>query len=351
MRLGRINRLVAVAASAALALGLAACGTDDAAPETTPDESPAAAPSDDESQADEGADDAAAAGTIETESNLGVHTIAVPPESVVALDNRSFAILDEWGVELSAAAVSLMRPDLGYKDAGIADIGNHREPNLELIVAAQPDLVVSGQRFTQYNEDIAALVPGATVVDYSPRDGEDFGAELKRHVTELGRIFGKEAEAQADVDEFDAAVARVQAAYDSSQTVLGVITSGGEINFAAPTEGRSVGPAFDILGLTPALTVDDASSNHEGDDISVEAIADSNPDWILVLDRDAATSANSGETYTPANELLAGSAALQNVTAVQEGRIVYMPQFTYLDEGIGIYTEFFNSIAEAMEQA
>lgn len=333
MKLRRSKTVTMIVASAALALGLSACGTSPSNSGSTTSASP----------------DATSA-TIETESNLGKHTITVPPKNVVALDNRTFKLLNDWGVELKAGAVALMRPDLSYKK-DVTDIGNHREPNLELIVAAEPDLIVSGQRFTQHNDAIKKLAPNATLVDYSPRDGKDFAEELKRQVTEMGRIFGKEAEAKKEVEAFDAAVARAKAAYDPSQKVLGVITSGGKINYAAPTKGRSVGPAFDVLGLTPALKVEGSSTNHEGDDVSVEAIADANPDWILVLDRDAAVAANRGETFTPANELLKNSAALQNVNAVKNGRIVYMPQYTYIDESLATYTEFFNSIADAMEKA
>lgn len=334
MSLRRFKTIAAAAASGALALSLAACGGS--GPTTATSTAPSGS---------------ASASTIEVESNLGKHSITAPPQNVVALDNRTFSLLDSWGVKVKAGAVKLMRPDLSYKKDGTTDIGNHREPNLELIVAAQPDVVISGQRFTQFNDEIKKLVPNAQVVDLSPRDGEDFAAELKRQVTEMGRIFAKEAEATKLVEDFDAAVARAKAAYDPGQKVLGVITSGGEINFAAPTQGRSVGPAFDVLGLTPALKVEGSSTNHEGDDVSVEAIADANPDWILVLDRDAAVAANNGETYKPANELLKSSAALQNVTAVKKGQIVYMPQYTYIDEGLTTYTEFFNAIADAMEKA
>lgn len=332
MKFPRSKSLIAIMASGMLALGLTACGSTGNA-DSTNDTS------------------AASAATVETESNLGKHTIPTPPERVVALDNRTFKLLDDWGVSLEAGAVALMRPDLGYKkDDTVSDIGNHREPNLEQIVAANPDLVISGSRFTQYNEDIAKLAPQATLVDYSPRDGEDFAAELKRQVTEMGKIFGKEDEASKLVEDFDASVDRVKKIYDADQKVLGVITSGGEINFAAPTEGRSVGPAFDVLGLTPALKVEGSSTNHEGDDISVEAIADANPDWILVLDRDAAIAENTGESYTPANELIKNSEALKNVTAVKQGNIVYMPQYTYIDESLQTYTKFFNAIADAMEK-
>ena len=68
------------------------------------------------------------------------------------------------------------------------------------------------------------------------------------------------------------------------------------------------------------------------------------------MDRDAAVAANKGEEYTPANELIANSAALKNVNAVKNDRIIYMPQFTYIDEGIQTYTEFFNSLADALEK-
>jgi len=287
---------------------------------------------------------------IEVEDNFGTHTLTPPLESVVATDNRTFHTLDDWGVELSAAAVSLMPPGLSYvEDSSITDLGSHREPDLEAVVAAEPDLIINGQRFAQYKEDFEKLAPEAVILELDPRDGEDYADELIRQTEVLGEVFGHEDEAAELVSEFEDSIERAKDAYDSSETVMGVITSGGSINYSAPGSGRALGPIFDVLDLTPALEVDQSSTDHQGDDISVEAIADSNPDWVLVMDRDAALGENSGEEYTPANELIAESAALQNVTAVTEEQIVYMPQYTYLDEGIQTYTEFFNSFADALE--
>lgn len=287
--------------------------------------------------------------TIEVEDNHGVQTISLPPTSVVATDNRTFQTLADWGIELSAAAVALMEPGLSYtEDDSIVDLGNHNEPNLEAIVAVEPDLIINGQRFASYYADIAALAPNAAIVELDPRDGEPFDEELRRQVEVLGQIFDRESDADALIAEFDESIARVQAAYDADQTVMAVITSGGSINYAAPTTGRTLGPVFDILGLTPALE-EDGSTDHQGDDISVEAIAASNPDWILVMDRDAGVSASGDGEYTPANELITGSAALTSVTAVVEEQVVYMPGNSYLNEGIQTYTSFFNAIADAME--
>lgn len=287
--------------------------------------------------------------TIEIEDNSGTHNVDVPPGSVVALDNRSFQTLSDWGVGVSAAAVSLMPDTVDYaSDDSIVDIGNHREPNLELIAAADPDVIVNGQRFTQHTDAIAALVPDAVIVDLEPRDGQPFDEELRRQTLTLGEIFGKIEEAEALVADFDASIERARAAYDPANTVLAVNTSGGAIGYLAPGVGRTLGPVYDILGLTPALEVDDATDFDQGDEISVEAIAASNPDWILVLDRDAAVSADD-PSYSPAAEIIENNPALTGVTAVADKKVVYLPADTYLNEGIQTYTAFFNSYADAME--
>ena len=207
----------------------------------------------------------------------------------------------------------------------------------------------NGQRFSQYHDDFVSLAPNATVLELDPRDGQPFDAELKRQVTVLGEVFGKQAEAKKLGEDLDAAIARVKAAYKPEDTVMAVITSGGEIGYVVPGTGRTLGPVFDFAGLTPALEVA-GSDDHQGDDISVEAIADSNPNWILVMDRDAAVSADD-PSYKPANEILESSEALANVPAVQNSQIIYMPADTYTNEGIQTYIEFLNTFADALEKA
>lgn len=289
--------------------------------------------------------------TIEVQDNNGTQTVSVPPRSVVATDNRLFETLADWGVPLSAAAVSLMPDTIAYtRDESIIDLGNHREPDLEAVVAADPDLIINGQRFADYRGDFARLVPEATVLDLDPRDDQPFEEELKRQVTVLGEIFDKQDEAQQLVTDFDDSIERVRAAYRSGDSVMALITSGGDIGYVTPGTGRTLGPLFDIFDFEPSLDVADGSDNHQGDDISVEAIADSNPDIILAMDRDAAISEETeNPAYRPANELLATSQALQRVTAVRDGNIVYMPADTYTNESIQTYTEFFNSLADALE--
>ncbi|MBS9374997.1 siderophore ABC transporter substrate-binding protein [Rhodococcus sp. B50] len=292
-----------------------------------------------------------AATTVTVEDNFGTQTVTVPPRSVVATDNGTFETLDTWGVSLAAGAVSLMPKTISYtEDDSIVDLGSHREPNLEAVVAVEPDLIINGGRYAQFREQFQDLAPDATIVEVAPRDGENFADELKRGTTVLGEIFAKEAEAQELNDALDESIARVQAAYSADQSVMGLIVSGGEIGYVAPSTGRTIGPMFDIFGLTPALEVPEGSDDHQGDDISVEAIAASNPGLIIVMDRDAGTSTGGGPDYVPATTVINDSQALKNVKAVQEGNIIYLPADTYTNESIQTYTEFFNSLADLLEK-
>src|SRR5699024_11457128 len=114
--------------------------------------------------------------------------------------------------------------------------------------------------------------------------------------------FDKEDEATELNDALDASIDRATKAYAKGDTVMAVIVSGGDMGYVAPGEGRTFGPVFDIMGLEPALEVEDSGDDHQGDDVSVEAIAKSNADWLLGIDRHAAAAAHE-DGYTTARQL------------------------------------------------
>lgn len=291
--------------------------------------------------------------TVEITDIHGTVEVPVSPAKVVALDNRTFETLSDWGIELVAAPKDVMPADSPYvANEDVVNIGNHREPNLELLAAAEPDLVIVGQRFASYYEEIKELVPNAVVVDFSwdvsegaESSGENLINGLKEGTLNLGQIFEKEAEAEALVAEFDASIDAVKEAYNGSDTILSVVVSGGEIGFSAPHSGRVWGPLYEVFGWQAGLDLDNSTSDHTGDDISVEAIAQSNPDWLFVLDRDAAVSSSEGATA--ATDVIEGSEALQNTNAITNGHVLYAPNDTYTNESIQTYIELFESIATA----
>lgn len=319
-----MNRLIpGVALSAVAALSLVGCGAN----------------------AQNASDPQTSSATVTVTDNKGEQTVPTPPQSVVATDNRVFETLADWGVQLKAAPKQLIPNDISYaNDDAVVDLGSHREPNLEAIAGVDPDLVINGQRFAQYYDDIKKLVPDAAMLELDPRDDQPLDEELKRQTTALGEVFGKQEEARRLTDELDQAAQRAKDAYDG-QSTMGVIVSGGDIGYVAPSKGRTIGPLFDMVGLQPALKVE-GSDNHQGDDISVEAIAQSRPELLIVLDRDAGV--KSSEGASPASEVIEKSEALKDVPAVKNGNVVYLPADTYTNEGIQTYTEILDDIAEKL---
>lgn len=294
--------------------------------------------------------------TVEITDAHGTWSVPINPETVVSLDNRTFETLEAWGIKLAAAPKGVMIADSGYVlDEEVLDIGNHREPNLEVIAAVEPQLVIVGQRFASYYDQIVEIVPEAVVLDLNIDVSENTNAQgenlvngFKETTLSLGKIFDKNDEAAELIAEFDKAIEDAKTAYNETDTVMSVVVSGGEIGFSAPNSGRVWGPIYQILGWTSSLEVEDASSDHQGDDISVEAIAQSNPDWLMVLDRDASVSTVDGAV--PAADVIENAQALQNVTAVKEGQVVYAPNDTYTNESIQTFIEIFNSLAEAFNK-
>ena len=324
------NRVAALLAVGAL--GLAACGSPEA--EST----------------EEANSNGGEAATVEVTDMAGdTHSVPAEPQSVIATDNRLFRTLAEWDVELSAAPVDLMAQDMEVlkkytENEDILNMGNHREPNMEMVTAAEPDLVINGQRFSQHGEDIAAAAEDGVPVVNTDIDTESgaIDQEFRDQITLVGEVFGKQNEAETIIADFDEALERAKEAYDPEVTVTGLITSGGDINYSAPTTGRAIGPLYDILELTPALG-NDGSTDHQGDDISVEAIASANPEFLIVMDRDAAVGDG---TSSGAKELIEESEALQDVPAVANDNIYYMPADFYVAEDIQNYTTVLNDLAD-----
>ena len=294
--------------------------------------------------------------TVEVKDIHGTVEVKVKPEKVIALDNRTFETLSDWDIELAAAPKDVMPEDSPYvKNENVKNIGDHKEPNLEIIAAEDPDLIIVGQRFASFYDEIKKIAPNATIVDFSfdvsgekEEAGKSLEEGLKNATLDLGKIFDKNEEAKKLVDDFEKSIDDSKKAYDGKSKIMSVVVSGGEIGFSAPTSGRVWGPMYEIFDWKSALEVDGSSSDHKGDDISVEAIAESNPDWIFVLDRDAAVS--SDEESVPAKDVIENSPALKNTTAITKGQLVYAPNDTYTNESIQTYIELFENIANSLNK-
>lgn len=270
-------------------------------------------------------------------------------DSVAITDNRFFQLAADWDLPITVAPLDLFSPNNPLHDSTeILNIGTHGEPDFEQVVAADPDVIINGYRFggdtAQGMKDAA---PDAAFIDMTGPEGQSVEEYVTQSVTLLGEIFDKQADAAAIVEEFHTAIDDAKAAYDPAVTVMGLVTTGKDINYSNPTDGRGASIFFDLVGLTPALE-SDGSTSHTGDDISLEAIAGSNADFFLVLDRAAAVASEGGEDQA-ALELIKSSASLASVPAVVNNAIYVMPADYYLTEDVFAYTKVLNGLTTSFK--
>ncbi|GAA1962238.1 ABC transporter substrate-binding protein [Microbacterium aquimaris] len=272
-------------------------------------------------------------------------------DAVGITDNRFFGIAEAWDLPVVVAPRVLMSENNSLKtDEEILDTGSHGEPDLEQFVAADPDLIINGYRYGgDTSEAVQEVAPDAAFVSMDAAEELTADEYVVQSVTLMGEVFNKQDEATALIEEFETAIDEASAAYDPSETVMGLITSGGEINYSNPTDGRGASIFFELVGLTPALDTS-GSSDHTGDSVSLEALAEANADYFLVLDRDAAVS-EEGEEATPALELINSSAALSTVPAVENQAIYVMPADYYLTEDVFAYITVLNGLTETFSAA
>jgi iron complex transport system substrate-binding protein len=219
---------------------------------------------------------------ITVEHAQGTTVLAAKPTKVLVFDVASLDNLNALGVEVAGVPTLSMPPYLEkYEGADYAKIGSLFEPDFEAVNAAEPDLIIVGGRSRAKYADLAKLAP---TIDLST-DQADFVGSIRKNMETLGRIFGKEAEAKTELAELDAALAGVKEVAGKAGKGLLVLTTGGKMSAYGP--GSRFGVLHSDFGVVPARDDLVAKANH-GQAISFEFILETNPDWLFVIDRDAA---------------------------------------------------------------
>lgn len=264
----------------------------------------------------------ACAQAIEVEHARGRTSLPGAPASVVVFDLASLDVLDTLGVQVAAVPLGPKPAYLAkYQEAKYPKAGTLWEPDYEAINALAPDLVIVGMRSSPKYDAIARIAP---TIDMTV-DATDLIGSAKRHALTLARIFGKEAEAAARIAGLDAAVEAVRARAGAAGTGLIVLTTGGRVSAFA--SGSRFGVIHDTFGFQPAAP--EIKAGLHGQPISFEFIRKVNPDWLFVLDRDAAIDVRG----QPARQLL-DNELVRETTAWRKNQVVYLdPAPFYLVNG------------------
>jgi iron complex transport system substrate-binding protein len=198
-------------------------------------------------------------------------------------------------------------------------VGTLFEADIIEIESQQPDLIIVGGRSSALYEDLSEIAP---TVDLSLRG--TYTETLERNATFLGEVLGAEDEAEAAVAEVTDSIEEARAATADAGTGLGLMVSGGELSAMAPSaegdtgRGARGGLIYDAFGVEPV--VDDIEAATHGEPVSFEFLLETDPDYLWVVDRDAAT----GEAGAQAAAAVLDNDIVKQTTAYRDDQIVYL---------------------------
>ena len=267
--------------------------------------------------------------TISTlNGNRETMELAVPydPQRIAVLDMASLDILDRLGVGdrvVGSATTALDYLQAYVTNEEIANLGTIKEADLEAVMASEPDVIFIGGHLSSSYDALSEIAP----VIYLATDTEIGVVEsVRQNATTIASLFGLEAEVDALMADFDARIAALAAFAEGQNAIVGLCTSG-SFNVLG-SDGRcsmiSVEIGFDNLG-------DGDVTSTPGNESSFELIVELNPDYIFVLDRDAAIATEGAKL---AQEIVENELVMET-DAYKNGHIVYLahPTVWYTAEG------------------
>lgn len=256
----------------------------------------------------------------------GETKVPVNPKKVITFDLASLDTLTELGVDVAGLPKSNLPDFLSrYNSDKYVNAGTLFEPDYEAVNAAQPDLIIVAGRSAAVYKDLSKIAP---TIDLTI-DQKDWLNSFAETTRTLGKIFEREAEVDAALKDLNSKIEAVKAQTAGAGRGLIVLTSGGKVTAYGP--GSRFGMLHDVLGVTPAVA--DVEAATHGEAISFEFIREQNPDWLFVVDRDAAT----GESSAAAKQVLDNDLVAQT-KAWSSNQVVYLDPVRWYLIGAGLST-------------
>lgn len=261
--------------------------------------------------------------------NKELTEIEVPydPQRIAILDMASLDILMALGLSdrvVGSASTSLEYLQEVVTNENVANLGTIKTADMEAVMAAEPDVIFIGGRLSKSYDTLAEIAP----VVYLPTSEDGVLAQTRQNAEIIASMFGKEAEVEALFAGFDARIETLKTFATGKNAIIGMCSSSSYNVLGNDGRcsiiGREIG--FNNVGVDANID----TSTH-GNEASFEFIVEKNPEYIFVMDRDAAIATEGAKLAQEVmeNELVMTTDAYNN------GNIVYLahPAVWYTAEG------------------
>lgn len=245
--------------------------------------------------------------SLEIVHKLGKSKIKKMPDKIVVLDIGALETLHELKVKPAGIPKKFMPNYLDdlKNDTQVADVGSVIEPDFEAISLLNPDLILISTRQERFYKELSDIAP--TI--YIGTDNKDYLNSFEHNTLLLGSITGKENEAKAKLEQIQSQIQKARDKYAKDQhKALFLLFNNGR--FSAFGKGSRFGFIYDVLQFKPVMDLKDESVH--GQKLSNELIAQANPDYLFIVDRNAAVLGKVANKADVENPLVKQTKAYQN---------------------------------------
>lgn len=311
-----MKKLLSLALAAALALSLTACGNS--AHNASSNGSETSSTSKMEESAEEMSDTITVTGFNGNSEEIQVE-VPYNPQRVVVVDYANLDILANLGlgdrvVGVPSISLDYLKP-YAEKD-GVTVVGTVKTPDLEAIMACEPDVILMAGRAAEYYDDLSEIAPVVRLISDT-----DIGLveTVRKNAALIASMFGEEDQVDALLAQYDSRIASLAEKAEGKTALLGMCTTG-SFNLLG-NDGRcslivnEIG--FENIGVEAAAVGDSerkGSNPTHGNEASFELVVDLDPDYIFVMDRDAAIGSSGAQLAQEImeNELVMGTRAYKD---------------------------------------
>lgn len=249
-------------------------------------------------------------------------------QRIAVMDMAALDILDSLGLGdrvVGSSSTSLDYLQEYVTNDEIADLGTIKEADMEAVMSCEPDVIFIGGRLAQSYDALSEIAP----VVYLSTDTEiGLVKSVEKNAKKIASMFGLEDDVKDLMNGYDARIEKLKAFAEGKTAIIGMCTSGGfnvlGNDGRCALIGNEVG--FENIGVD-----ENVDTSTHGNEASFEFVVEKNPDYIFVLDRDAAIGTDGAQLAKDImeNELIMGT------DAYKDGKIVYLehPAVWYTAEG------------------
>lgn len=212
-------------------------------------------------------------------------SVAQAEQRIATFDLGSLDTLDALG--LSDQVVGVPKTSLPdyleqYAADDVTDIGGLRSPDIEALTDSKPHFILYTGRQSDWQGDLEVIAPSLN----TSLQGDDYLTSFDDNVRQLASLFHAEESAEEALEILHNEIETQREALSNAPSTLVVTHNGGNLML------NQHPVVHDVLGVKAIEMPDSVTSETRGTrtftPLSAEAIADIDPEVVLVIDRSAA---------------------------------------------------------------